>query len=367
MQNRISADVLIIGGGFAGVTVAQALEKQGIKTLLTDKKNYFEVTFATLRNIAAPEKTGNQSRKLYRDFLSGEFIQSGVTHLREKEATLENGDSVHFSQAVIASGTRYPTLPIAKTNDAMNISDRNQELLDSHSRLRQASKVLIIGGGVVGVELAGEIAYAMPNTEVTLAHGNEQLLDGFKPKAQRKAQEQLSALGVKLKFNTRFQKEGDIYRDKISGSVSDADIVFPATGVLPNNEFLIQDMEHILNDRGFIKVNQYLEIENYSHLYALGDIADVGEAKLGYLAQQQGDHLAKLIAEKLKQPASRKKTKSKPYKRNPLMALIPVGQKKGVVQLPFAVTTLKPLVNMKQKDLFINKIYSAFGTEPGTH
>jgi len=39
------------------------------------------------------------------------------------------------------------------------------------------------------------------------------------------------------------------------------------------------------------------------------------------------------------------------------MALIPTGQKTGVVQLPFAVTSLSFMVNMKQKDLFISKIY----------
>ncbi|WP_413701608.1 hypothetical protein ACLKMH_08495 [Psychromonas sp. KJ10-10] len=44
------------------------------------------------------------------------------------------------------------------------------------------------------------------------------------------------------------------------------------------------------------------------------------------------------------------------------MALIPTGQKSGVIQLPFAVTTFKPLINMKQKDLFISKVYSGFGT-----
>lgn len=54
---------------------------------------------------------------------------------------------------------------------------------------------------------------------------------------------------------------------------------------------------------------------------------------------------------------------SKNYKANPMMALVPVGRKQGLVQLPFAVTTLGFMVNMKQKDMFIEKSYKALGVK----
>ena len=354
-------DVLIIGGGFAGVSAAQALETQGIKTLLVDRKDYFEVTFAMLRNVSAPEMTNNSARKKYKEFLNGQFLQGSIKDLDEQTATLEDGTQISFKESIIASGTRYPSMPVAKSDSAMSIKERNDELKQYHQQLKTAKKVMVIGGGVVGVELAGEIAYAMPNTQVSLAHNSDVLLNGFKPKAQQKSLQQLEALNVKILFNSRYAKTSSGYVDSNSGTVSDADVVFEATGVLPNNEFLKNKLSKSLNSRGFVKVNQQLEVQGYNHLYALGDIADVGEAKLGYLAQQQGDYVAAAISKK------RKGKSAKGYKRNPLMALIPVGQKKGVVQLPFAVTTLKPLVNMKQKDLFIGKIYKSFGTLPNAY
>ena len=64
-----TTDVLIIGGGFAGVSTAQKLVEKGIKTILVDKKDYFEVTFANLRNLTDPGKTQNRARKRYQDFL----------------------------------------------------------------------------------------------------------------------------------------------------------------------------------------------------------------------------------------------------------------------------------------------------------
>lgn len=354
----IQTDVLIIGGGFAGVTVAQELEKQGVKTMLIDKKDYFEVTFATLRNITAPNKTKNGARKKYSDFLSGQFIQGSVTELTSTSAKLLNDTDIEFKQAVIASGTRYSSMPVAKSNDAMDIDSRNKELLSFNEQLTAAKKVLVIGGGVVGVELAGEIAYAMPNISLSLAHNSDVLLNGFADKTQNKSLVQLRQLGVNVVFNSGYQKIDNHYVDKNTGKVSDADLVFEATGALPNNEYIKENLSHILNDYGYVQVNDNLEVVGENNLYALGDIADVGEPKLGYLAQEQGKYLSKLIVKRLNGKSN------KAYKRNPLMALIPVGQKDGVVQFPFAVTTLRLLVGIKQKDLFVNKIYKSFGTLP---
>ena len=354
----IQTQVLIIGGGFAGVSTAQALAKQGISTTLVDKKDYFEVTFATLRSVADPISTGNQARKYYQDFLEGDFIQGEVQQMSANQAQLADGTEIHFQTGIIASGTRYPSLPLAKTESAMDMGNRNNELMSEFSRLKQAEKVMVIGGGIVGVELAGEIAHAHPNKKVVLAHNSDTLLPGFKEKAQRKAQQQLESLKVEIQFNRRYQPQGDHYTDQNTGESSDADLVFQATGVLPNNSFLKASLGHILNDHGFVKVDKKLQVEGEANLYALGDIADVGEAKLGYLAVEQGKYLAKAIGKKLKGKGF------KGYKRNPLMALIPVGKEQGVVQLPFAVTTAGFLVGMKQKDLFINKIYTGFGTKP---
>ena len=166
----MKTQILIIGGGFAGVTVAQKLEKQGINTLLVDKKDYFEVTYAVLRDVAAPQHTNGKSRKLYKNILNGSFIQGSVIELFANKARLANGENIEFETVVLASGSRYPTLPLAKSDNALSLNQRNVEISNYNRSLTTADNVLIIGGGVVGVELAGEIAFAMPNASVTLAH-----------------------------------------------------------------------------------------------------------------------------------------------------------------------------------------------------
>lgn len=347
----MKTNVLVIGGGFGGAKLAQFLHKEGISSLLVDAKDYFEVTFATLRNVADPAKTGNAARKYYKDFLHSEFKQARVTDLTETQATLGDGTVIEFKQAIIASGSSYSKLPMAKTITSMSLTDRNAELAREHQQLKAANKVLIIGGGIVGIELAGEVAHAHPDKEVVLAHNSQTLIDNFKPKAQRVAAQQLQDLGVKIEFGRNYQQTEDGIVDINNGDTIDADLVYNCTGTEPNNQFLNAHLSHVLNDQGLVKVDANLRVEGANNLYAIGDIADVGEGKLGYLAGGQAQYLAKQMAAELKNKAS------KPYKRNPMMALIPTGQKTGVVQLPFAVTSLGFLVNMKQKDLFISKIY----------
>ena len=351
-------DVLIIGGGFGGVGVAQKLAKEGVDVTLVDRKNYFEVTFATLRNVTAPQKHGNTPRKHYNDFINGSFIQAAVSSMTDSEARLDSGEIIHFKQAIISSGSRYPTLPEVKSNSKFDYAERNQELLDAHESLSSAKSVVVIGGGAVGVEFAGEIASAFPNKDLTLVHSTDRLLDKADPKAQRKALEQLTGKGVKVKLNRHFVKNEDVYRCSKSGEILKADIVYECVGMIANTEFLRAEMSNTLDSRGFIEVDAYMRVKGYDNLYSLGDCATLDSNKHGYLASVQGARLANMLLKAMKGK------KVKPYKTPPLVVITPTGTDSGVAQLPFAVTTMNFFVNLKQKDLGISNMYKIYGTEP---
>ncbi len=359
MNNQ--TDVLIIGGGFGGVAVAQKLADNGVDVTLIDRKNYFEVTFATLRNVANPKMLGNTVRKLYSDFIKGAFIQASVESMNDKEVKLTNGERIRFKQAVISSGSRYPSLPLAKSNNAFNYGERNQEMLDEHQSLASANSVLVIGGGFVGVEFAGEIASAFPDKEITLAHVSNALLDHSKPKAQRKALEQLTAKGVKVKFNRCFARDGDVYRCSISDETLQPDIAYVCVGMIPNTEFLQAELSEILDDKGLVKVDAYMKVDGYENLYSLGDCSTIDSRKHGYLASVQGIYLADALLK------STQGKKVKPYKQSPVLIVTTTGIDSGVASLPFGITTtLSFFVNLKQKDMGISNMYKTFGTQPDT-
>lgn len=350
-------DVLIIGGGFGGVAVAQKLSENGVDVTLIDRKNYFEVTFATLRNVTDPKLLRNRARKLYSDFIEGTFIQASVESMNDKEVKLTNGESVRFKQAIISSGSRYPSLSLAKSNKAFNYAERAQEMLDEHQSLASAHSVLVIGGGHVGVEFAGEIASAFPDKEITLAHASNTLLDHSKPKAQRKALEQLTAKGVNVKFNRRFAKDGDVYRCSVSNETLQPDVAYVCVGMVPNTEFLQAELPEVLNDKGLIKVDSYMKVEGYENLYALGDCTTFDNRKHGILASFQGEYLANALLK------STQGKKVKPYNNPPIVVVTPTGTDSGVASLPFGITTtLSFIINLK-KDLGIGHIFKAFGIQ----
>lgn len=339
--------ILVIGGGFAGARVTQDLARAGFTDItLIDKKDYFEVTYATMRAVAQPE-LGQRSRRAYADFINGEFVQDVVDELTPTNAIFANGERLKFDIAVVATGSSYPTFPIGKSQDSMTLADRNAEVASAHDKLGAAQNVLIIGGGIVGVELAGEIADHYPDKSVTLAHAGGRLLEELKPKAGKIAAEKLEDLGVTIHCNTMVE-EGDEHHSK-------ADLIYTCIGLKPNTSLVTHNFPSSLDANARLIVDGRFRVEGTENLYALGDCANVPEGKLGYLADQQAAALAKNII------ATAKGKPTRDYKPNPMMALVPVGRKQGVVQLPFAVTTLGFMVNMKQKDMFISKTYKQLG------
>ncbi|MFT2091517.1 NAD(P)/FAD-dependent oxidoreductase [Paraglaciecola sp. 2405UD69-4] len=353
---NITTHTLIIGGGFAGATLAQELAKSNIATMLIDCKDYFEVTMATLRNIADFAKVKDTPRIRYRDFLSGEFIQGRVTELTEQTALLENGDSISFQQAVIATGSSYPSFSVAKSNQAFTLEARNQELKSASLALEKAQSVLIIGAGAVGVELAGDIAYSHPNIKVTLADSGTSVLGSYSEKTQQKASKQLQALGVNIQTNRYYQQHKDVYIDKNSGEELAVDIAYVAVGVKANSDFMKAHLNQYITDKGFIKVNDDFQVTGTKTLWAIGDVADLKDLKLAAAAIPQGKELAANLV------ATKQGKKTKAHKPMPEMGLIPIGQEKGVAQIPiFGTVTWKPLINFKNKDLLIGYVFKGLG------
>ncbi|TMN71886.1 hypothetical protein CWB85_09295 [Pseudoalteromonas sp. S1727] len=352
LQMNTTTHTLIIGGGFAGATLAQELAKSNIATTLIDRKDYFEVTMATLRNIADYDKVKDTPRIRYQDFISGEFIQATVTELTENTAQLENGHSISFQQAIIATGSSYPSFSIAKSNHALTLEERNQELKNASLELAKAKSVLIIGAGAVGVELAGDIAYSYPNINVTLADSSDSVLASYSKKTQQKATKQLQALGVNIQTNHYYQHQNDTYIDKHTGHQLNADITYIAVGVKANSQFMQAQLNKCLSEHGLIKVNSDFQVTGTSSLWAIGDVANLKDLKLAAAAMPQAKELAANLI------AKQQGKKTKAHKPMPEMGLIPIGQKKGVAQIPlFGTVTWQPLINFKNKDLLINYVF----------
>jgi apoptosis-inducing factor 2 len=117
-----------------------------------------------------------------------------------------------------------------------------------------SKSVLVVGGGVVGVQVAGELTMAFGDSSdkhVEMCVRGSRLLKSLPEKAARLADKYLSSHGVKIMYNTFYEsiKETKSY-----------DLVVMATGYKFMTEFMKKDFPQCLHKNGQIYVNEYMQI-----------------------------------------------------------------------------------------------------------
>ncbi|MEK6876928.1 MAG: FAD-dependent oxidoreductase, partial [Nanoarchaeota archaeon] len=164
--------IVIIGGGFAGSTAARKLEKDFNVTLI-DSKDYFEFTPSVLRTIIEPEHI-KKIQALHKNYLNKAVVISGIVKDIGKKDVTTSGRKFPYDYLVICSGSEY-NLPMKSKS---TVTAARADILAKYSKkLEESNSVLIIGGGLVGVELAAEIIEKYPDKRITIAHDNEFLIE----------------------------------------------------------------------------------------------------------------------------------------------------------------------------------------------
>jgi apoptosis-inducing factor 2 len=274
--------LIVIGGGFSGAYIARKLEREFAVTLI-DTKDYFEFTPSVLRTIVKPKHLG-KIQVLHTQYLKkASFIREKVIDIKETYVVTKKG-RVDFDYLAISTGSKYNT-PIKSTN--LLFAGRGIELRNYAQKLAGAKKVLVIGGGIVGVELAAEIIEGYKDKEVVLVHSKEELVERMPLKARDYAKRFLEKKGVKIIFGERVvdHKRG-VYVTR-DGLKLKADVVFLCTGILPNYLLMEKTCTTTLSSKRYICVNKYLQVQGRKNVFAAGDITNIREEKTAQHAEAQ--------------------------------------------------------------------------------
>ncbi|CAF3904170.1 unnamed protein product, partial [Rotaria sp. Silwood1] len=179
---------------------------------------------------------------------------------------------------------------------------------DIQEKIQKSQQILIIGGGPVGIELAGEIATDYPEKHITIVHSQKTLLQPniYNEKIYKNIQEQLEKLHINIILNDRIELLNNHYINYIEEKQTfitknnkiniTADLTFICTGAHINNRSLLNSSlkSKINPETGRIIVNNYLQIDGYNNIFAIGDICDK-EEKFAFLANRQAEYVAKII------------------------------------------------------------------------
>jgi len=284
-KQKLKRRLVIVGGGYAGTCAAKSLEHDFLVTLI-DNKDYFEFTPSKLRLLVDPRHSRKVQIK-HKHFLPKTLIVTDVVKLITPDSVITETQSISFDYLIICTGSRNVDFKWSSNinTDSKHfqslssvVSVRSQHFEDYHSMVKSAQNVLIVGGGTVGVELAGEIIDNFKDKNVTIVHSHDTLMNRSPQRAIKYTEDYFYRNGATLIFKDKVVgQEGNRFTTT-SGKLIEADIAFNCTGNLPNTECLRNEFfSHYLNDYGFVKVNPYLQLQGYSNIFIAGDLTDIPE------------------------------------------------------------------------------------------
>lgn len=199
-----------------------------------------------------------------------------------------DGEKLTFKQCIIAAGSQVFKLPGMPWDD-----ERLMDSTDALDMKEIPGRMLIIGGGIIGLEMAA--VYSALGTEITIVEMMDQIIPGADKDLVRPLMQHIKKQYKEIKLKSKVTacvagKKGLEVEFDGADKVT-YDRVLVAVGRVPNGNLLDAEKAGVeVTDRGFIEVNKQMRT-NVDHIFAIGDI--VGQPMLAHKAT----HEAKVAAE----------------------------------------------------------------------
>ena len=221
---------------------------------------------------------------------TGKFTSANTVTVETNEGI----KTVHFDQAIIAAGSRPTKIPVFPHEDP-----RLWDSTDALQLTEIPKKLLIVGGGIIGLEMA--TVYHAMGSEISVVELMDQIIPGcdkdlVTPLARR-IKKQYKNIWLETKVNSiEALKEGlkVSFEGKNAPESELFDAVLVAVGRKPNGLLIDAELAGIhVNEQGFISVDKQ-QRTNVNHIFAIGDI--VGNPMLAHKAVHEGKIAAEVIA-----------------------------------------------------------------------
>ena len=317
--------VVILGGGFGGLTAARALTKIADVTVV-DRHNFqtflpllYQVSTAGLAadHVAYPIR--GALRKTGAKFRMASPIS--IDH-KNKQVKLDSSELLDFDHLIIALGSTTAdfgipgvsefALGMKTVSEALTIRAEVMRRFEDLCRFEDDTRfsISVVGGGPTGVEMAGAMAElvrgplksdqanAAAHIDVRLIEAGDRLLPPFSPSISARTKKDLEKLGVKVLLNTAVKALEHRKIILTDGQTLPSEITIWAAGVKGSPAMQQLNLPTVGNR---LSVDQTLQVKNYPNIWALGDIAGaLGKdgrplPMVAPVAIQQGKFIAKQI------------------------------------------------------------------------
>jgi dihydrolipoamide dehydrogenase len=216
-------------------------------------------------------------------------VVSGEGRLVGQKTVQVNGDNYTGANLVLASGSYSRSLPGLEIGGRVITSEHALQLDFV------PNKVIVLGGGVIGVEFAS--IWRSFGAEVTIVEGLPSLVPNEDPAVSKALERAFRKRGIDFKTGVRFsgveQHANGVVVSLESGEKLEAELMLVAVGRGPNTAGLGYEEQGVAMDRGYVLTNERLQT-NVPGVYAAGDI--VPGLQLAHRGFQQGIFIAEEIA-----------------------------------------------------------------------
>ncbi len=334
MEKNKQRHIVIVGGGFAGISAARVLRKSDARVTIIDKTNHhlfqpllYQVATAALSpgDIAAP------IRAIVGKYSNVSVLLGEVNKVEpdSKSLNLVDGRTITYDELILAPGSGYNyfgndswkehATGLKSIGDALRVRERILFSLEEAEQINDPKlrepylTFVVIGGGPTGVEMAGAIAeiakrnmmrdyknISQNEVRIFLVEAASRILNGYPDSLSEKAREMLEGMGVRVLLNTPVTDIGEGSVSFSEGSIKTPNLIW-AAGVVASP--LLSTLNVELDRTGRAKVESDMSIPEYPNVFVLGDAAhsvDEDGAPLPALApvaQQQGRFVGKLLIE----------------------------------------------------------------------
>ena len=325
MASSTRPRVVILGAGFGGLTAAKALAK-GADVTVVDRHNFqtflpllYQVATAGLAADHVAHPVRGALRKSGVKFRMGSPIS--VDH-KNKSVKLDSSETLEFDHLVVALGSSTAdfgvkgvtehALGMKSVHEAIGIRAEVMRRFEDLCRFEDQTRLslTVVGGGPTGVEMAGALAElkrgplkndeanAAKHIDIYLIEAGPRILPMFSERLSARAKKDLEKLGVKVLLNTAVQ-EVKPRQILVEGQAAiPSEVTIWAAGVKgePTGALLNLPLEGTR-----ISVEQNLRVNNYPHIWAIGDISGAKDKAGRFLpmvapvAMQQARWVAKQI------------------------------------------------------------------------
>jgi NADH dehydrogenase len=348
--------ILIVGGGFGGAKLARTLGNMRMKNLqitLLDPKSSMEYHAAFYRMVTG--RSPMEACLPYAEILRGLPVdvicgKAQRILLDRKEVVGSDGSTYHYDTLVLSVGAEAAFFGVSgaensyvlrTANDALKLKRHIHELFEGAKELPDSERaarmrLVIVGGGATGVELAAELALYLRTLSakhgvdpsfvtIDLVEAKPRLLDGLPIEMSNRVQDRLCTLGVNVFCNRIVQREDDACLHLKDMDIRTKTVVW--TAGMRGHRLLSTIKGIITNKKGQIVVNSDLTPTEYPDVFVLGDAAATKYSGMAQTALYDAQFCAQTIIARLT------KTPLPVYSCPSPVYAVPVGPKWAAVAI----------------------------------